>query len=291
MALSKKKVTNETRFQSSKLPHSHTVTSHFSLVSPPCVSKDGFITSCHGYLTSVRAIMKRCSHTNAPCIIKTVWHEGKKENETAARTHTKIIKSKHPHISLFSTPHANTHSPWPLTLIQLELDLWLTEWRWICFFFLVTVKVSMLQGSELDAPLFFSSGSPTLSLLSPLHRCFLFHLYFNLSPTPSPLAVVVCGLQGGCVSAGPLPVWAVRSGLRWVLPGQGPLLHLGRTCLQPLYADRAQVGRTYQLYADPDSIDNITADWVSPYGLNLFYYEKNQCGINLPKFDLNHICW
>lgn len=130
-----------------------------------------------------------------------------------------------------------------------------------------------------------------LSLLSPLHRCFLFHLYFNLSPTPSPLAVVVCGLQGGCVSAGPLPVWAVRSGLRWVLPGQGPLLHLGRTCLQPLYADRAQVGRTYQLYADPDSTDNITADWVSPYGLNLFYYEKNQCGINLPKFDLNHICW
>lgn len=171
---------------------------------------------------------------------------------------------------------------------------------WICdsqsgdesaFFFLVTVKVSVLQGSELDAPLFFSSGSPTLSLLSPLHRCFLFHLYFNLSPTPSPLAVVVCGLQGGCVSAGPLPVWAVRSGLRWVLPGQGPLLHLGRTCLQPLYADRAQVGRTYQLYADPDSTDNITADWVSPYGLNLFYYEKNQCGINLPKFDLNHICW
>lgn len=110
MALSKKKVTDETRFQSSKLPHSHTVTSHFSLVSPPCVSKDGFITSCHGYLTSVRAIMKRCSHTNAPCIIKTVWHEGKKRKRNrSSHTHMKIIKSKHPHISLFSTPRANTH--------------------------------------------------------------------------------------------------------------------------------------------------------------------------------------
>lgn len=102
MALSKKKVTNETRFQSSKLPHSHTVTSHFSLVSPPCVSKDGFITSCHGYLTSVRAIMKRCSHTNAPCIIKTVWHEGKKRKRNrSSHTHEDYKKQASSHFSVF----------------------------------------------------------------------------------------------------------------------------------------------------------------------------------------------
>lgn len=223
-------------------------------------------------------------------LLKQFGMREKKENETPARTHEDYKKQASSHFSVFHPACKHTLS------VATDIDT-----AWVGFvthrvemnllFFLVTVKVSVLQGSELDAPLFFSSGSPTLSLLSPLHRCFLFHLYFNLSPTPSPLAVVVCGLQGGCVSAGPLPVWAVRSGLRWVLPGQGPLLHLGRTCLQPLYADRAQVGRTYQLYADPDSTDNITADWVSPYGLNLFYYEKNQCGINLPKFDLNHICW
>lgn len=76
MALSKKKVTKSTTQKvAAKLPNSltHTQThtsaciaSHLSLISPPCVSKDIFITSCYGYLTSVSGIMKwyRTVHTH-----------------------------------------------------------------------------------------------------------------------------------------------------------------------------------------------------------------------------------
>lgn len=87
--------------------------------------------------------------------------------------------------------------------------------------------------------------------VSPFLACVFSRPSFSFRPAPPPStspstllwspAVVVCGLPGGRLPAGPVPVRAVRPGLRRVLPGPGPLLHLGRTRLQSLHAHSAQV--------------------------------------------------
>lgn len=95
----------------------------------------------------------------------------------------------------------------------------------------------------------FSLGFQScITFLLPLSLSYFHSISLSIFHPPSPFlsspAVVVCGLQWGCVPAGPVPVWAVRSGLRWVLPGKRSLLHLGRTRLQPLHAHRTEVGVT-----------------------------------------------
>lgn len=154
-------------------------------------------------------------------------------------THIKVRKSKHRHAS-----HTCTHSPvamhWHCYSVRKMCD---SEWRWI-WFSSDCQRVSLFNGSKLMSLSRVAFPHLLLSCVlflfpPPLHCYFCFSSHLSFPPSP---AVVVCGLQGRCVSAGPVSVWAVWSGLRWVLPGQRPLLHLGRTRLQPLHAHRTQVG-------------------------------------------------